>query len=50
LIEHKIPLKREAKSFQQKLRRINPILLPSIEKELEKLLDAHIIVPLRYSN
>lgn len=50
MIEHKIPLKPEAKPFQQKLRRINPILLPTIEKELKKLLDAHIIVPLRYSN
>lgn len=34
LIEHKIPLKPEAKPFQKKLRRINPILLPTIEKEL----------------
>lgn len=50
LIEHKILLKPEAKPFQQKLRRTNPILLPTIEKELKKLLDAHIIVPLRYSN
>lgn len=46
-IEHNITLKPEAKPFQQKLRRINPILLPTIEKELKKLLDAHIIVPLR---
>ena len=48
LIAHKIPLKPEAKSFKQKLRRINPILLPTIEKELKKLLDAKIIIPLRY--
>jgi len=34
-IEHKIPLKPEARPFQQKLRRINPILLPTIEKELK---------------
>lgn len=32
LIEHKIPLKPQAKPFQQKLRRISPILLPTIEK------------------
>jgi len=50
LIKHKIPLKYEAKPYQQKLRRINPILLPTIEKELKKMLDAHIILPLRYSN
>lgn len=49
LIEHKIPLKPEEKPFQKKLRRINPIILPTIEKELKKLLDAHIILPLRYS-
>ena len=32
LIEHKIPLKPEAKPFKQKLRRINLVLLPVIEK------------------
>jgi hypothetical protein len=48
-IEHKIPLKEEAKPFNQKLRQINPILLPVMEKEVKKLLDAQIIIPLRYS-
>jgi hypothetical protein len=36
-------------SFRQKLRQVNPILLLVIEKELKKLLDAKIIVPIRYS-
>ena len=49
VIEHKIPLKEEAKPFRQKLRQINPMLLPIMEKEVKKLLDAQIIVPLRYS-
>jgi hypothetical protein len=49
IIEHKIPLKEEAKPFRQKLRQINPILLPIMEREVKKLLDAQIIVPLRYS-
>jgi hypothetical protein len=49
VIEHKIPLKEEAKPFRQKLRQINPILLPIMEREVKKLLDAQIIVPLRYS-
>jgi ribonuclease HI len=49
VIEHKIPLKKEAKPFRQKLRQINPMLLPVMEKEVKKLLDAQIIVPLRYS-
>lgn len=48
LIEHKIPLKLEAKPFKQYLRIINPVLLPTIEKELKKILDDKIIVPLRY--
>jgi hypothetical protein len=49
VIEHKIPLKEEAKPFRQKLRKINPMLLLFMEREVKKLLDAQIIVPLRYS-
>jgi hypothetical protein len=40
IIEHKIPLKEEAKPFRQKLRQINPMLLPVMEKEVKRLLDA----------
>lgn len=50
LIQHKIPLKPEAKPYQQKLRRINPALLPTTEREIKKTLDSLIILPLRYSN
>jgi hypothetical protein len=50
IIDHKIPLKPGVKPFRKNLRQINPILLPMIEKEVKKLLDAKIIVPLRYSN
>jgi hypothetical protein len=32
IIEHKIPLKQCVKPFRQKLTKINPILLPLIEK------------------
>jgi ribonuclease HI len=49
IIEHKIPLKEEARPFRQKLRQINPMLLPIMEREVKKLLQAQIIVPLRYS-
>jgi hypothetical protein len=49
VIEHKIPLKQGVKPFRKKIRQINPILLPMIEREVKKLLDAKIIVPLRYS-
>ena len=50
IIQHKVPLKTNVKPFKQKLRRINIILFPVIEKEVKKLLDAKIIVPLRYSS
>lgn len=46
IIQHKIPLKEGIKPFKHKLRQINPLLLPLIEKEVKKLLDAKIIVPL----
>jgi hypothetical protein len=49
IVVHKIPLKEEAKPFRQKLRQINPTLLPIMEKEIKNILDVHIIVPLRYS-
>ena len=48
-MQHKIPLREDAKPYKQKLRQINPLLLPSIEKEIKKPLKAKIIVPLRYS-
>jgi hypothetical protein len=41
-------LKHSIKPFRKKLRQINPILLPVIEREVKKLLNAKIIVPLRY--
>jgi len=50
IIQHKIPLKEGVKPYKQRLRQINPLLLPSIEKEVKKLLDAKIIIPLRYSD
>jgi hypothetical protein len=35
IIKHKIPLKLGGKPFKQKLRQINPMLLPVIEKEVK---------------
>jgi hypothetical protein len=49
IIEHKIPLKENTKPFRKKLRQINPMLLPVMEKEVKKLLNEKIIIPLRYS-
>ena len=33
----------------QKLRRINPVLLPLIEKEIKRMYEAGIIAPIRFS-
>jgi len=49
VIQHTIPLKENKKPFKQKLRRINPILLPLIEKEIRRIHDAGIIAPIRFS-
>ena len=49
VIQHTIPLKPNQKPFKQKLRRINPVLLPLIEKEVKKMFEAGIIAPIRFS-
>jgi hypothetical protein len=49
IIQHRIPIREDQKPFRQKLRRINPKLLPLIEKEIKKMYNAKIIVPLRFS-
>ena len=48
VIDHKIPLKPGVKPFRQKLRQINPILLHVVKREVKKLLEEKIIVPLIY--
>jgi hypothetical protein len=50
IIQHKIPLNKDTQPFRRKLRSFNPMLLPTMEKEIKKLLDAQIIIPLRYSD
>ena len=50
LFSIKCLLNPNVKPFKHKLRRINPALFLVIEKEVKKLLDAKIIVPLRYSS
>ena len=49
IIQHTIPIKPGEKPFRQKLKIINPKLVPIIEKEIKKLFDAKIIVTLRFS-
>ncbi len=50
IIQHTIPIDEKEKPFKQKLRRINPKILPLIEKEVKRPCDAKIIVPLRFSS
>ena len=39
IIHHTITIKENDKSFKQNLRRINPLLMPLIEKEIKKVFD-----------
>jgi hypothetical protein len=48
IIQHKIPPKPGSKPFKKKSKQFNPLMLPIIEKELKRLLEDKIIVPLRY--
>jgi len=50
IIQHIIPIKENQKPLRQKLRRINLVLLPSIEKEIQRIYDAKIIAPIRFSD
>eukprot|EP00253_Pinus_taeda_P014994 PITA_14994 len=49
IIQHTIPIKLDQNPFRQKLKRINPKLLPSIEKEVNRLYNSGIIVPIWFS-
>ena len=44
-----IPIKEYHKPFKEKLRRINPLLLPLIDKEIKNQFEDNIIVSLRFS-
>jgi hypothetical protein len=46
VIQHVIPLKEYHKPFKQKMRQINPLFSPLIEKEINNLFDAKIIMSL----
>jgi hypothetical protein len=49
VIQHAIPIKEEAKPFRKKQRPINPTLEAIIRKEVEKLVNALTIFPVKYS-
>lgn len=48
IIQHTIPIKENEKPFKQKLKRINPLLMPLIEKKIKKLFVAKIIIPIKF--
>lgn len=50
IIQHTIPIKPDQNPFMRKLRRINPRLFPSIEKEVNRHYKSSIIVPIRFSD
>ena len=50
IIQHKITLQENTKPVRQKLRPINPMLLPVIENEIRNLWKAKIIIPLKFSD
>jgi hypothetical protein len=50
IINHAIPLLEGAKPFRQRLEIHEPKVAPTILKELQKLYEARIIEPIRYSH
>lgn len=44
-----MPIKEAVNPFKEKLRKVNPKLKILIQKELRKLLDAHIIFKVHHS-
>ena len=48
-MQHTIPIKKDEMHFKKNLRRMNPKLLPLVEKDIKKLFEAKIIVALRFS-
>jgi len=50
VIEHAILLKKDVKPFKQPQQHMNPKVAPVIQRELQKLLEAHIITSIKYLN
>jgi len=50
IIQHTIPLIYGIKLFRQKVRKMNPKVSPQIQKELQNMVEARIIEPIRYSS
>ena len=50
VMQYVIPLEKEAKPSQQNLCKMHPSLEPLVKKELNKMLDAKIIFPIRHTH
>jgi hypothetical protein len=48
IIQHSIPIKEGENPVRKKQRHVNPALKATIRKEVEKILNAHIIFPVKY--
>lgn len=48
IIQYTIPLKENQEPFKQKIRRINPVMLPLIENKIKRMYEAGIIAPIRF--
>ena len=49
VMQHVIPLEKDVRPHQQKLRKMHPSLEPLVKKELKKMLDAKIIFLVRHT-
>ena len=49
IIEHRLPLKKGFRPFQQRARQMKVEVLEEVKKEVEKMLDAGFIRPCRYA-
>jgi hypothetical protein len=48
IIQHALPIKEEEKPVRKRQRHVNPALEATIKKEIEKLINAHIIFLYKY--
>jgi hypothetical protein len=48
IIEHRLPLKKGFRPFQQRARQMRTKVLEEVKKEIEKMLEAGFIRPCRY--
>src|SRR5215218_3746717 len=49
IIEHRLPLKKGFRPFQQRARQMKAEILEEVKKEIEKMLNAGFIKPCRYA-